>query len=156
MDLTPVCRQVLAELEAIHPDSRLQFESKGDLHGEWDSDRLTQVISNLVANALQHGGEDGAVSVVAEEQGEEVVLRVHNEGPRIPENPMKKIFEPMVREPTQKRGANATGLGLGLFIAREIVTAHGGTIGVTSTAKEGTTFTVQIPRHPPRTHTQTG
>jgi len=54
MDLTPVCQQVVAELEAIHPDCKLQFESKGDLHGEWDSDRLTQVISNLVARSRRN------------------------------------------------------------------------------------------------------
>jgi signal transduction histidine kinase len=150
MDLTPVCQQVISEVGAIHPDCQLQFESKGDLHGEWDSDRLTQVISNLVANALQYGCADGPVSVVAQAHGAEVVLRVHNEGPPISESALKTIFEPMVRQPTQNGGKNTTGLGLGLHIAREIVTAHGGTIGVTSPKKEGTTFTVQIPRHLPK------
>ena len=145
-DLTPVCQQVVAELEAIHPDCRLQFESKGDLHGEWDSDRLSQVVSNLVANALQYGCEDGPVRVVAQAHADEVVLRVHNDGPPISEDAMKKIFEPMVRQPTQNGDKHTTGLGLGLYIAREIVTAHGGTIAVASAEKEGTTFTVQIPR----------
>jgi signal transduction histidine kinase len=150
MDLLPVCRQVISELEAVHPDCEVRFEPKGDLHGHWDSDRLTQVVSNLVANAVEHRCEDGPVSVVAQEHGEEVELRVHNDGPVIPENAIKKIFEPMVRQPTQDGDKNATGLGLGLYIAREVVTAHGGTVGVTSTKKEGTTFTVKLPRHPPR------
>ena len=149
-DLTPVCQQVVAELEAIHPDCRLQFESKGDLHGEWDSDRLSQVVSNLVANALQYGCEDGPVRVVAQAHADEVVLRVHNDGPPISEDAMKKIFEPMVRQPTQNGDKHTTGLGLGLYIAREIVTAHGGTIAVASAEKEGTTFTVQIPRRLPK------
>lgn len=149
-DLTPVCQQLVAELEAIHPDCQLQFESKGDLHGEWDSDRLTQVISNLVANALQYGCEDGAVRVVAQAHADEVVLRVHNEGPPISEDAMKKIFEPMSRQPTQNGDKHATGLGLGLYLAREIVTAHGGTIAVASAEKEGTTFTVQIHRRLPK------
>jgi signal transduction histidine kinase len=153
MDLTPVCQQVMAELEAVHPDCQLHYESKGDLQGEWDSDRLTQVISNLVANALQHGCEDGPVSVVAQAHGEEVVLCVHNEGQPIPENAMKTIFEPMVRQPTQNGSKHTAGLGLGLYIAHEIVTAHGGTIGVTSPEKEGTTFTVQIPRRRPKKRT---
>ena len=155
MDLAPVCQQVVAELEAIHPDCKLQFEAKGDLHGEWDSDRLTQVISNLVANALQYGCEDGPVSLVAHAHGEEVVLRVHNAGPPIAEDAMKTIFEPMVRQPTQNGDKHVTGLGLGLYIAREVVTSHGGTIGVTSPEKEGTTFTVQIPRRPPKQPTRT-
>lgn len=155
MDLTPVCQQVIAELEATHPDCRLQFEPKGDLRGEWDSDRLTQVISNLVANALQYGCEDGPVSIVAQPHGEEVVLRVHNEGPPISDEAMQRIFEPMVRQPSQNGDKHTTGLGLGLYIAREIVTAHGGTIGVTSPEKEGTTFTVQIPRRQPKKPTKT-
>ena len=156
MDLIPVCLQVIAELEATHPDCRLQFAPKGDLHGEWDSDRLAQVISNLVANAVQYGGEDGPVSIVAQPHGEEVVLRVHNEGPPISEDAMGKIFEPMVRQPAQNGDKHTTGLGLGLHIAREIVTAHGGTIAVTSLEKEGTTFTVQIPRRQPKKPTKTG
>jgi signal transduction histidine kinase len=153
MDLTPVCQQVIAELEVAYPDRQLRLESKGDLFGEWDSDRLTQVISNLVANALQYGG--AAVSVVAQEHGDEVALQVHNDGPPIAKSALKNIFEPMVRKPTQNGNRNATGLGLGLYIAREVVIAHGGTIGVTSTEKEGTTFTVQIPRRPPAKKKQT-
>jgi signal transduction histidine kinase len=155
MDLIPVCLQVIAELEATHPDCRLQFAPKGDLHGEWDSDRLAQVISNLVANAVQHGCEDGPVSIVAQPRGDEVVLRVHNEGPPISEDAMEKIFEPMVRQPAQNGDNHRTGLGLGLYIAREIVTAHGGTIAVSSPEKEGTTFTVQMPRRQPKQPTMT-
>lgn len=150
MDLLPVCQQVVAELEGIHPDCRLQFESQGDLHGEWDSDRLTQVISNLVANAMQYGCEDGPVTVVAQAHGEEVVVRVHNEGPPVSEGSLKKIFDPLVRQPTQNSDKHPTGLGLGLYIAREVVTAHGGTIAVASTRKEGTTFTMEIPRRIPK------
>lgn len=149
MDLTPVCHHVISEFEASHPDHNVRFESKGDLHGEWDGDRLHQVISNLVANALQYGGDGGGVSVVAQEHGEEVVLRVHNEGERIPENALMRIFEPMVRQPTLDGSSrNSNGMGLGLYIVREIVTAHGGTIGVTSTEQDGTEFTVKLPRHP--------
>ena len=150
MDLAPVCQQVVAEFEAVHPDCQLRFESKGDLHGEWDSDRLTQVISNLVANALQYGTEDGVVRVVAHAHADEVVLRVHNEGSPISEDAMRQIFKPMNRQPAPRRDQHPTGLGLGLYIAHEIVTAHGGTIAVASTKKNGTTFTVQIPRRLPK------
>ena len=150
MDLTPVCHQVIAELESTHPDRHVQFEPKGDLHGEWDSDRLTQVLSNLVANALQYGREDGPVSVAVEPQGEQIVLRVHNEGPPLSEDTKRRIFDPMVRQPNPDGDTHTTGLGLGLYIAREIVTAHGGTIAVTSPEKEGTTFTVQLPRRQPK------
>ena len=156
MDLTPVCEQVIAELEVAHPDCQLHFEPKGDLQGAWDSDRLSQVISNLVANGLQYGCEDGAVTVAAKGHGEEIVLTVHNEGPPISESAIKKIFEPMVRQPAQSGDKNTSGLGLGLHIAHEVVTAHGGTIGVTSIEKEGTTFTVHLPRRPPKNAHQAG
>lgn len=151
MDLAPVCQAVIAELEAVHPDAHLRFEAFGDLVGAWDSDRLTQVISNLVANALQHGGEGGSISVVAEGLGDTVALRITNRGPLIAADAMRVIFEPMQRQPTRDGDRNSSGLGLGLYIAREIVAAHGGTIGVTSTEAAGTTFTIQLPRRPPDT-----
>lgn len=157
MKLTSVCLQVVSEFDAIHPGHDLRFESNGDLSGEWDSDRLQQVISNLVANAMQYASDDGLVSVVAHAHGEEVVLRVHNEGEPIPADALKRIFEPMVRLPTQDgSNKNRTGLGLGLYIAREIVTAHGGTISATSTEQDGTAFTVKLPRHPPKRRTHAG
>jgi signal transduction histidine kinase len=145
MDLSVICQQVISEFEGSHPDRAFRFEAKGDLRGEWDSDRLMQVISNLVANAVQYGAENGVVTLAAEENGEEIELRVHNRGTPIPERMIEKIFEPMVRrQPPGDR--NVTGLGLGLYIAREIVTAHGGTLEVTSTEEEGTTFTIHVPR----------
>ena len=149
MNLTPVCHQVISEFESIHPDRQLRFESKRGLHGEWDGDRLHQALSNLVANAFQYGRVEGRVTVVAHEHAEEVVLQVHNEGEPIPEDALTRVFEPMFRRQTQDVSKNPTGMGLGLYIAREIVTAHGGTIDVTSTEKDGTSFTVKLPRHPP-------
>ena len=145
MDLAAVCKQVLAELRVIHPHRQLTFEARGDLSGDWDSDRLAQVVSNLAANALQYSAS--AVSVVGEGDRHEVLLRVHNDGAPIAAQALKTIFEPMVRQAgPDDANQNATGLGLGLFIAREILTSHGATVGVTSTANEGTTFTVKLPR----------
>jgi signal transduction histidine kinase len=148
MTLTPVCEQVISEFETTDPGHSSRFEAFGDLDGEWDHDRLEQVISNLVGNAMQYAGDDGRVRVVAHGQGDEVVLRVHNGGTPIPANALNWIFEPMVRQPTSDPTTNRTGLGLGLYIAREIVTAHGGTIRVTSTEQDGTTFTMKLPRYP--------
>ena len=146
MDLTPVCQQVVAELAVVYPEGRLKFEAKGDLVGDWDADRLNQVVSNLVANGLQHG--EPPVTLLAVGLDDNVLVQVHNGGAPIAEGALKKIFEPMVRELGENGGdKNATGLGLGLYIAHEVVAAHGGTLGVASTASEGTTFTVQLPRH---------
>ena len=154
MDLAPVCEQVISELEAAYPDCQVRFKASGDLHGVWDNDRLSQALSNLVANALQYGREDGPVDVSAQEHGESIVLRVKNAGPVIPENKLKHIFDPMVRHVTQHGDKNVIGMGLGLYIAREVVMAHGGTISVASTESEGTTFTIRLPRRPPKTETR--
>lgn len=144
-DLMLVCEQVIDELQLVYPDRELRLEERGPLIGVWDGDRLTQVISNIVANALQYGDADSPVSIVAQANDDEAVVRVHNRGPTIPEDAIEKIFEPMVRQPTT--GArNEGGLGLGLYVAREVATAHGGSIDVTSTDDDGTAFTVRLPR----------
>jgi signal transduction histidine kinase len=146
VDLAAVCRQVVTELKGAHPREILRFAWKGDVHGDWDGDRLAQVVSNLVANALQHGRPRGLVSVVLQGDVDEVVLQVHNEGPPIPPSAVKTLFQPMVRH-RYDESERPTSLGLGLFIAEQIVAVHGGTIGVTSTEADGTTFTVHLPRH---------
>lgn len=73
------------EQEGHHPDRVVGFEPAGSLRGEWDGDRLAQVVSNLVSNAIQHGSEDTPITVTARDEGEHVLLIIHNEGPPIPE-----------------------------------------------------------------------
>jgi signal transduction histidine kinase len=146
-----VCRQVVDELEALHPDRELRLTCEGDLRGEWDEGRLAQIVSNLVGNALQHGDATKPVTVrvrpEAGRQDGQVVLTVHNWGPTIPEASLKTIFDPMVRSSTAgDYFGQPSSLGLGLFIVRELVSAHGGTVAVRSSDAEGTTFTVQMPR----------
>lgn len=151
MDLETVCRQVLDELEAFHPDRVLRFEPSGDLRGEWDAQRIAQVVSNLTANALQHGDKAAPILVSARPEGEQVMLLVHNEGPPIPPQDLGKVFEPLVQSEGAAQAKAAGSLGLGLFIVQEVVTAHGGEVSVTSTEAQGTTFTVRLPRRaPPR------
>jgi signal transduction histidine kinase len=145
VDLGAVCREALAELRTLHPDRGITLELRGGLRGEWDGDRLAQVVSNLAANALQHGRQDAPVRVTARGEGDAVELRIHNTGSPISPGVLPHLFEPMF-----KGGAEASGprgsVGLGLYIAREIVTAHGGAIAVTSSAEAGTAFTVRLPR----------
>ncbi len=147
IDLEPLCSQVVAELEGLCPEGELRFVAKGDLRGDWDSDRIAQVVSNLVRNAIQHGDKAFPIEVTALDQGDQVWLEVHNGGPAIPASSISSMFEPMIRHSGDDR--TNTGLGLGLYIASQIVIAHGGTVGVTSSAAEGTTFTVRLPRHLP-------
>jgi hypothetical protein len=146
-DLALVCAQVLAELEIVHPECPLLFRPTGTLYGDWDADRLNQLLSNLISNALQHGKSECPVTLTADGTHEAyVTLTVHNEGESIPAKLLGTIFDPMVRRPTAGGDRNVTGLGLGLYIAREVVLAHGGNIAVTSDDTNGTKFVVELPR----------
>jgi signal transduction histidine kinase len=148
-DMGSICRQVADVFQALHPDRILHFEATGDLQGEWDAARLKQVVSNLIGNAVQHGAPKSPITVRVRRETEKVVLTVHNEGTPIPRNALQTIFDPLARATPEKleTRADSTSLGLGLYIARTIVIAHGGTIAVTSSGPEGTTFTVRLPQH---------
>jgi PAS domain S-box-containing protein len=157
-DLRGLCEEVVEEMQQAHPAGTLSFEAAGDLRGQWDPDRVEQVISNLVGNAVAHG--TGPVRVTCRGEGDEVVTTIHNEGRAIPAAAIPTLFEPFTRPAPDVDGVRAKGLGLGLYIASEIVHAHGGTLSVTSTEGEGTTFTIRWPRRVPhrrsRATTQSG
>lgn len=151
IDLEPVCRQVVSELEGLRAAGALTFVATGDLTGEWDSDRMAQVLSNLIGNAIQHGGQGEPITLVADGTGREVQIEVRNGGPAISEAVLATIFDPMVRHTNEHR---STGLGLGLYIASQVVLAHAGKLTAQSTEADGTRFTVRLPRKaPPRTQT---
>jgi len=141
-NLQQVCEEAIVEIGAAHPDTTLRSQMSGDLRGHWDADRLAQVVSNLLANAVQHGGGT-AITLTAQEQGDAVMLAVQNGGPPIPQHALPSIFEPLARGATE---GTSHSIGLGLFIARVIVTAHGGDIQVSSSTETGTTFTVRLPK----------
>lgn len=143
-DLQQVCEEVITEVRGAHPGSLVQFETRGGLAGDWDPDRLAQVVSNLLSNAIQHGDKT-PVALTAREELDGVILAISNGGAPMRAEALPFIFEPLARG--QADGEHPTqGIGLGLFIARTVVVAHGGTIDVRSSANEGTTFTVWLPR----------
>jgi signal transduction histidine kinase len=146
LDLGTLCEEVLGELRAAHPDRSVRFESVGDLRGEWDAARLRQVLSNLVGNAIEHGDESGAIEVLARSEDSTVVLTVTNQGPVIASSALPTLFDPFVRAASMPKNRRRAGIGLGLYIARQIVIAHAGTIEVASSVGTGTVFTVRLPR----------
>ncbi|HEY9881549.1 MAG TPA: HAMP domain-containing sensor histidine kinase [Leptolyngbyaceae cyanobacterium] len=150
-DLKELGRKVFEEFCFAYPQRTLRFHAEGDLTGEWDAARLQQVIANLMGNALQHGATEGPVELSITSEESTVVLRVHNEGPPIPVELLTTIFDPLVRYAQSQSAAQrvSSSIGLGLYIVREVVVAHGGTIAVDSTAQEGTKFTVRLPRTVP-------
>jgi hypothetical protein len=144
IDLGVICEQALEEVKASHKQASFELQKTGDLKGNWDGERLAQVVSNLVVNAIVHASAE-KVRVLVQGDGPEVVLKVANQGAPIPPGMLDSIFEPLVHQ-SGETGTLSGGLGLGLFIVREIVAAHKGTVEVASAASEGTTFAVRLPR----------
>ena len=145
VDLHALCRQVVDEAQSLFPEREVLLEQHGDCTGRWDGDRLSQVLQNLLTNALKYSPADTPVSVVTRAEEDQAVVRIHNEGPPIPADRLARLFEPLQRGSTE-RGKADRSVGLGLYIVRHIVTAHGGGVRVQSTHEEGTTFTVRLPR----------
>jgi PAS domain S-box-containing protein len=143
-DLGAQAREVVEETRAAWPDRAIELETSGDLCGRWDPARVEQAMSNLIGNALQHGYPGKPVYVSVDGLGTAAVLvKVKNEGKPIPPDLMPVLFEPFAR------GASDTsqhGLGLGLYVVKQIVAAHGGTIEVESNPEVGTLFTLLLPR----------
>jgi PAS domain S-box-containing protein len=144
VDLDPLVRHVLDELEVASAHGRLSLSAEGDTKGTWDGDRLSQVFSNLAGNALEHGEAQSPVRVHIDGTAADAVrVRVHNQG-AVPPEMLPGMFDPVTGGPPRR--ARSQGLGLGLFITQEIARAHGGSIGVESSETDGTTFTVFLPR----------
>jgi signal transduction histidine kinase/CRP-like cAMP-binding protein len=148
-NIASICEAALDEVKAAHPDRAFRFESSGDLDGFFDNARLQQVFSNLLNNAVQHGAKGSPVILEAHGAHDTVTVRVKNRGRRIPPDALQVIFNPLVQvRPNAPRPEDrqSTSLGLGLFIARNIVAGHGGTLEVESSDQAGTVFTARLPR----------
>jgi len=149
-DLGAICRAAATEVESAGLSARIELQQRGDLQGLWDPDRLAQLAANLITNAVRHGAGSSPVTVDLD-GGERTFVRlsVHNAGAVEPAL-MPVLFEAFAgldgAQPNAEQRASRRGLGLGLYISREITRAHGGEIGVVSREAEGTTFTVTLPR----------
>ncbi|WP_157758346.1 PAS domain-containing protein [Cystobacter fuscus] len=146
MDLFELTRGVVEELAASHPEREVEISQEGEGAGDWDGDRLAQVLGNLVGNALQHSPAHTPVRVRCQGEPSTVVIEVHNEGAPIDPAYLPELFEPFRRG--RHAGSGAGSVGLGLYITRQLVLAHGGRIQVTSREGEGTRFAVRLPRGP--------
>lgn len=145
-----VCVRVVEEMESSHPGRVVRLTSSGRLDGSWDPARVSQMLVNLVTNALQHGDPEGEVQLDLSGNEDEVVIKVHNGGPPMSEASRRRMFQPMNRAPADVDSpSRSSGLGLGLYIAAQIAGAHKGSLAVASGAADGTTFTARLPRQPP-------
>lgn len=141
-DLEAALQHVVAEVQQIHPSRRIRSSIAGLEQVRCDRERIAQLLSNLVANAIAHGDSNGEVQVLAGVVVGELCISVSNQGEPIPENVLPQLFQPYSRPGTEEPQA---GLGLGLYIASQIAKAHGGRLDVRSTREDGTTFTFSMP-----------
>ena len=148
MDMAFVARQLVDEMRAMHPGRRFQLDISGETEGSWDKARIGQVLSNLLGNAVQYGFSDTPINVTINGDAKAVSLSVHNEGIPVPAHLTGVIFDSLTRGGAEKSANDqgSTNLGLGLYITKQIVCAHGGSVAVTSSEKGGTTFTALFPR----------
>jgi signal transduction histidine kinase len=126
----------------------LNLVTSGDTTGVLDDARLHQVFCNLLINAAHYGAKEHPISISATGDADMLVVQVMNRGPVIPAESLQSIFSPLIQlsKEVPQDARPATSLGLGLYIAREISEAHGGTIEVESSEANGTTFTVRLPK----------
>jgi signal transduction histidine kinase len=149
-DFGAITSDIVAEVAALHPDATIELSCDGDLTGRWDAARVAQMLANLIGNAVQHGAAGEPVIVSVDADVDAVRVQVSNAGVPIPAEARKNLFSPLRQAATTEaeRAAGSSGLGLGLYITKEIAVAHGGSVDVTS-GDEGTTFFVRLPRTPP-------
>jgi PAS domain S-box-containing protein len=152
LDAHALLEEVVAEARAAHPGRTFAVRTSGAPEARLDPDRVAQLLTNLLANAAAYGDPDSPVTATCEEAGGggggggegALVLSVHNRGAPIPPGRLSALFEPLVRG--EAAGMRAHGIGLGLYIVRELARAHGGRVDVTSSAAGGTCFRVELPR----------
>ena len=150
VNLGRVAHEVVEELGGAFPGRTVQLDARGALEGKWDAARLSQALTNLIGNALEHGARGSVVEVRIQGSKETVTVAIHNSGPPIPADRLNGLFNPMkaAEGGTMAEGPSGN-LGLGLYIAERIVNAHHGSIEVDSSESAGTTFTLTLPRQPP-------
>jgi len=144
-DVGHIARQVAEEVEILHPQHEIHLEISGDTHADVDADRVAQMLGNLTSNAVTYSPVGTRVDVTVRGEPSSVVVAVRNQGTPIPADRLRDIFEPM-QQVSPGTGRAQRSVGLGLYIVESIVTSHGGTIEVASSAEEGTIFTVTFPR----------
>lgn len=146
-NIEKVCRASIEEVQLAYPKAVFNFEMTDNFDSRFDPARFQQVLSNLLINAAKYSEEGKQVTLSVRRDGETIVVEVKNFGRPIPPESLQVIFNPLVQLSTKGTHAHpSTSLGLGLFIAREIVEGHDGTIEVTSSETDGTIFTIRLPQ----------
>jgi signal transduction histidine kinase len=149
-DVVEACQAAIADALATYPETRFELDATAGLEGVFDPIRVHQLLINLMLNAAQYGARGEPVRIRAERDGGCARVRVNNRGAVIPESALREIFRPLVQLAADTGDERPkSSMGLGLFVAREIALAHGGTLEAASSESDGTTFTFAIPLQEP-------
>ena len=145
-DMAVLCKQALDAFARIDPERKVRLTSDGDLAGDWDTTRVREAVGGLLANAARFASRGSVVTIAVDgHAADEVKVTLHGDGTPIDIDMLQTIFDPVAR--VESENATYAGLGLGLFIVRKVVDAHGGQVSVDASAEDGTTFTMVLPRH---------
>ena len=145
MSMDKAVHDVIDEIAAAHPSRKFHIDARTGQQGDWDCARISQALTNIVVNAIQHGAPGTVVTATVEDSEDEICVAVHNRGAVIPPEQIHGIFNPMKNAEGGASGSQAN-LGLGLYIAERIAFAHNGQLDVESSEESGTTFTLRLPR----------
>ncbi|MEO6280360.1 PAS domain-containing sensor histidine kinase [Roseateles sp.] len=137
-NLHELVAQLVEELKLAFPANPISHTAHGSAGCKVDPDRIAQLLGNLVANAVTYGEPNGPIAVTSSREDCECVLTVHNRGEPVPPEMLERMFQPLIRGGTRDQSTRS--VGLGLFIVKAIAAAHGGSVTVTSSREQGTTF----------------
>ena len=148
VDMRRICLRVMDEARVAHPECEFILQPSGELIGPFDEARLQQVFSNLLNNAAHFCAPKAPIEMIVQGELNVIKVKIHNVGPIIPHKSLQSIFDPLMQLSVNATNKNCMphSAGLGLYIARAITHAHGGTIKAESSRHLGTVFTVQLPR----------
>jgi signal transduction histidine kinase len=145
VNLKLLCERVVDALQRSHPEHPIALACDSRVEGDWDPDRVASLLSRLVHNAIEHGPSQRVIRITVRALGDKAFIEVWNTGASLGTDIVPRLFDPLAGGDSLPAGRNR-GLGLGLYLAREIAVAHGGRIDVESSASSGTTFRVTLPR----------
>lgn len=144
-DLRDELAQEVDLLRATWPELRIEWHAPEQVAGSFDASRVREALANLVNNAVKYGAERGAIQVALRNDGDNILLSVHNLGTAIPQETLNTMFDPLRRGPARAHEGEDASLGLGLFVVQQVAKAHGGNVTADSAA-QGTTFTMRLAR----------
>lgn len=148
VSMSRICEEAIGDAQMLSPDRRFVARLDDNTMGCWDGHRLRQAVYNLLRNAVEHGAVDAPIGITTRGDKGSVSVEIHSQGDPIPPGSLARVFDPFAQASSGEADMKIQGsIGLGLFIVRDVARMHGGSVSVTSTSEDGTTFRIEVPRN---------